>query len=978
MGTENGVVRYNGYETRVYDYSDGLANVDVWELYEDKQQRIILQSIARGMGYIRNNKYKPFYLKNFDHDRSKIMPTQYHEIGDTARFWNKIGSSQLGGDMAEVVGDTVYFHNEDFFDKFLSQNDIKTSNMTVIYIPMLGRYTLQDTVLYKIYDDGSIEKLCNVKTQYLSNRHIEQGFCINNSLITYYVGLDSFLHINFKTCENGVTHFPVKPHDAVQRIQYTFRTYDKINIITNDYIYIYNEHAKLIEQFSIADLIDDPNLNHTSISYLINDPIWGIGVSTYSNGVLLNFKHKDNAFKKVTNNYSTIKHLGNGTGGLSYWWDKSSKELITIQYGKTVRSTKLYNVYIPRNIRIVGNNSVVLLSAPDNIIITPNEQRKLGEQYKHIEARGFGNIDVMDISFIKKILLSNGLRTIVRVNDNCFYGITGNTACLQRCIENGDSLTIELIKEEKYKDLAYDSFNKNVIAYNDDIISFYNTETKQTRTIGPSALKKKGINRVELIFVYDRNNLIIQSYNELFALNTHTGIVKPLLTNYSLEGAITDVTDGLITVGGRFGIGQYRLEQDSLTTKKLFLNIKSLFYNEIKNMSVNSSSILLGTDKGSYEIDLNSTFGIPELNVRHKMIIAYNDTVQNINSNDTITLLQENPFINFDAINPAGYGTLRFRYKIGDSPWQEGDGKNISTYELSPNKHYTIQVIAFDAAWSSKPISIDLFISPHWWQTSGGKTLIILLTLLAISILVIIAIIITRRRIERINKKKNQQRDLELKSIYSQINPHFIFNTLGTAQYFIRKNKTKEAYAHISQFSDLLRAYLKSSRNKYITIREEVENLENYLELQLSRFEQKFHYNITVDQSLNSSISNIPSLLLQPIVENALNHGIFHMEGVGELNISFNAGKAHQIICTIEDNGVGRARSKELRNTIVRKADSYGTILIKELIETFNKYEPIFIHLEYIDKKAPSTGTIVIITIDNIDLISNNDQSNNS
>src|SRR5690606_18394698 len=126
-------------------------------------------------------------------------------------------------------------------------------------------------------------------------------------------------------------------------------------------------------------------------------------------------------------------------------------------------------------------------------------------------------------------------------------------------------------------------------------------------------------------------------------------------------------------------------------------------------------------------------------------------------------------------------------------------------------------------------------------------------------------------------------------------------------------------------------------------------------------FEDKFDYQFIVDNTVKASAIKIPSLLLQPLVENALNHGIFHSTDKGLLIVSFNTDElTNELVIIVDDNGIGRQKSKELRNSMKRKVDSYGNILIKELIDTFNKYEKIRIALKYIDKTAPATGTTVI------------------
>jgi sensor histidine kinase YesM len=111
----------------------------------------------------------------------------------------------------------------------------------------------------------------------------------------------------------------------------------------------------------------------------------------------------------------------------------------------------------------------------------------------------------------------------------------------------------------------------------------------------------------------------------------------------------------------------------------------------------------------------------------------------------------------------------------------------------------------------------------------------------------------------------------------------------------------------------------------------------------------------------------IPSLLLQPLVENAINHGLFHKQGKGTLTISFVQGaSSDELICIIEDDGVGRQRAAEIKQQNTVQYKSYGTKLTRRLIHIFNEYEDMNISMEYIDKHEPETGTIVKLTIRNL------------
>src|SRR5690606_2025385 len=152
--------------------------------------------------------------------------------------------------------------------------------------------------------------------------------------------------------------------------------------------------------------------------------------------------------------------------------------------------------------------------------------------------------------------------------------------------------------------------------------------------------------------------------------------------------------------------------------------------------------------------------------------------------------------------------------------------------------------------------------------------------------------------------------------------------------------------------------------NKYVSIADEIATLNNYVALQQVRFENKFDYQLHVDEQIATETIKIPSLLLQPLVENAINHGIFHKaEGKGLLSVSFEINnEQNELICTIEDNGVGRAASKQINRNSMLKRESFGSDLVKDLINIFNKYEQMQISIAYIDKTAPETGTKIILT----------------
>ena len=285
---------------------------------------------------------------------------------------------------------------------------------------------------------------------------------------------------------------------------------------------------------------------------------------------------------------------------------------------------------------------------------------------------------------------------------------------------------------------------------------------------------------------------------------------------------------------------------------------------------------------------------------------------------------------------------------------------------LKPDRHYTLRVQVSDDV-KKMFVVLKVYVVPLWWQAAWMQRSLLVAGIVALLLLAWLTAWVTRRIMIQENNKKNMRMEIELKSIYAQINPHFINNTLNSVLALIKSGNTSDAFYNVSRFSRLLRAYIKSSRNRYISVGDEIENLKNYIELQQVRFQGKFDYRIRLEDPegvLKSTI--IPSLLLQPLVENAINHGLFHKAGTsGMLEISFQHGVSErEIICIIEDNGVGRKASERIKKrNKIRSDESYGSVLVQDLIAILNRYEQISIQMEYEDKQMPASGTIVRLLI---------------
>ncbi|HWR32721.1 MAG TPA: histidine kinase, partial [Chitinophagaceae bacterium] len=214
---------------------------------------------------------------------------------------------------------------------------------------------------------------------------------------------------------------------------------------------------------------------------------------------------------------------------------------------------------------------------------------------------------------------------------------------------------------------------------------------------------------------------------------------------------------------------------------------------------------------------------------------------------------------------------------------------------------------------------------------------------------------------------ENKRRAMEsrLQSLRLQMNPHFLFNALNSVQQMILANEEMVATRYLSRFSKLLRAVLVHSDKESISLKDELEILNLYVELESIRFKGSFHYEISCDETIDTDEIKIPTLLVQPFVENAIWHGLMHKEGERFLKISFNE-EDDFIKCTVEDNGIGRNKAAEMKMAIGREKThaSKGIEVSKERMKTLRSKEGVEGNIkitDQVDQKGVGCGTKVEI-----------------
>ena len=389
---------------------------------------------------------------------------------------------------------------------------------------------------------------------------------------------------------------------------------------------------------------------------------------------------------------------------------------------------------------------------------------------------------------------------------------------------------------------------------------------------------------------------------------------------------------------------------------------------EATDVILKNNQLFFATSKGIVIKNRNEIGNFP----KPKLII--NEIQINGKRREVNQLKELNPDENDVAIN---FSTLAFvpnesysvSYKINNSEWKTLDlnDKNLKLYSLASG-NYTIQLaikhdnLKIDLQTIQFEIKKPFWLKPLFLFGFGFVFLGLIYTFYKLQILKL-----EKRNqllLEKVNLEKNLNQS-KLKAIKSQMNPHFFYNALNTIQSFILSNDKKQAVSYLSKFSNLTRTILEMTEKETISIAEEVKTLGLYLDIEKARFEEDFNYHILVDNEIDAENIKIPTMLLQPYVENAVKHGLLHKQGEKAVTIHFQKETEH-IKISIDDNGIGRQKSTELNAIKNKNHNSFATEAMQNRVNLLNQYNQKNISIQYIDKtnlNNQPTGTSVVFEI---------------
>lgn len=299
-----------------------------------------------------------------------------------------------------------------------------------------------------------------------------------------------------------------------------------------------------------------------------------------------------------------------------------------------------------------------------------------------------------------------------------------------------------------------------------------------------------------------------------------------------------------------------------------------------------------------------------------------------------------------------------------DAGWQSTGKAHVASYTNVPPGHYTFEVRAgLEGDWAPAGLSIPIVITPPYWQTWWFRVLAALL-------IGGIALALYRWRVRGIRREAalrnefNQQlARTEMAALRAQMNPHFVFNCLSSINRYILVNQPDDASAYLTKFARLIRLILDNSRTETVLLSKELEAIALYVEMEQMRFNHRFDYRLEVAPEVQPDHVEVPPLLIQPFIENAIWHGLMHKKGHGQLQVHLSL--AGQRLCVrIEDDGIGRQKALELKSRSATVNKSHGVKLSAERLTVINRLYGTEATVETTDLYTPNgeaAGTRVLI-----------------
>ena len=882
FGGDRGVVRYDGYEFRTFTTKDGLSDNTVFDIYEDVKGRIWMYTFSGRLFYLEKGKIQPFaynaYLKQCT--GSKIPLNVYVDSLDNVfvsiRDTGEVRIARNGSH------DWIYTRDVKSDNRFYSDEIVKGRFLTSYSSPE-SRFTEQSFLLRK---DGLIDTLSFAyhKGDRMSLVRISDTECLFSVGNTLYstVGNRSQL----------LTQLP----ELILSV-----SKDRLgNVFVGTYkgCYMFSDHhfEKPAAHFLKNDIVSD----------FIQDNEGGYWFVTLENGV---FYSPGYAVQNIVSEGLLSRPMCLTT--------HHSQVYVGYWSGALARLSELQPefLYFPTD---TSNLPIVNLSSFEN------DSRIYFSRYRP----GFWENGKMQEFKTKAIV---GIKAVyMQTTDGRVY--SSGSAYLMKV--KGDSLfyinapdkRVNCVVETPKGELLLGT-NTGVFLFDENTkrLDLYREEFKDLRVENMERMGDK------IIMATKGRGVLIVDEEKSIVISEAEGLSGNLVDHLLISGK-----DIWCTTSN--GISRITIDENS-SFKYRVENVHSsdgLLSETVNDIALNSDTLFVATNKGISFFNINHDFKNEVAPLVYIASVDVNNHQYSLSTTPTLTHSQNAIRVSFTGISFRSHGDLLYKYELvngSDTVSASTTNREVQFLSLSPGS-YSFSVLARNKSgvWSKASAGFSFVIRPAWYQT-----LIFRIILSALVVLVIYIFYLRKlRKVEERYELERKQASLQLTAIRAQMNPHFIFNVMNSIRNYMQNHDLKSAEKYLVSFSKLVRYTLDNSDMQIVTLEEELASLKNYVELEMQQFEDGFDFSVKVDDEIDLSDYELPSMLLQPFVENAIKHGISRISCRGKICISVKL-KSGKLLISIEDNGVGVESSIAWNDSNRTGHKSKGTTIIFERIEAFNK-----------------------------------------
>lgn len=899
FGTDRGVVKYNGYEFVTYTTKEGLNNNVVFYIAQGPDNKIWFYDIENKLSYYENDS---IYKFKFNKTLEKEIPKSCKPIS--------INVDEQG---------TIYFN--------------------------LFEFNPTSPPFKSITKDGIVKHYDHYEAELIFEK--------DKTIISSHFGFTKTKH----KIKSSKVYYHNGNKDYINNIEFEIGFYNSIPrcflLNNNIYFSIYNHLYVLTENGEITKLHEF----NKGIIEIKGDENGNLYIGLYDKGLWVFPKSDFKNAQQIISNCSVSAILIDKKKGI--WLSTQEKGLLYLPYKSFSQHISTKNIFI-NNIEGFGDK-IVYSDYSGNIFDLNKENKlKLGLPYpSYIKKLKFINEKILLASLIsshfyiyrdinQKPTLSNAAFNDILISDSSIYMVHKDI------LTEYSSDNYKLIKSSKFKDTSLNCIskgfdneiligtNQGMLVYSKNKLSNHFIKFKQYNARISDIKLYKDI----LISSTRGDGLVIHKKNtKPYSITEKNKLISNEIHNLYIK-------DDRIYALSKKGFSLIKINNKKLSIKN-YTNKNGLISNEVNDLYENNNNLWVATNKGINKLDLLDNYqNIGPIPI---YLTSFNYSEKLINKKAILNYNENKIEFSYEAISFINEGDIKYRYKLEgmDQNWIITKSRKLRYPNLpSGNFKFIISFQNSDNSWSTPVTLFEIEIKKPFWEKLW---FIVILILSAISII----IIVIREYIKKINKKLNIKRtiiELERSALQAQMNPHFIFNSLTSIQSLITQKKNQSAEDFLIKFSRLVRKSLNQSSKKDISIKEEIEMINHYLEIESLRFDYDFKWLINIDKEISIEDVLIPPMIFQPFLENALEHGINQNTTEGLVKIEIKIINDQLLECKIIDNGIGIEKSKDIR---FKKTESKGIKLVNDRLKIIDKHSKVII--EDLNKTSNESGTMVLI-----------------